>query len=89
VTKAKKYDYRVVPNNGSWTAEIVRRASSTKTVVSKSQAGFATEAEAQEWGQREVKSFVQKLDEQNRHRSLHHVPKPSKWDALKDKDSAD
>jgi len=89
VTKGKKYDYRVVPNNGSWTVEIVRRATSTKTVVSKSQAGFATEAEAQEWGEREVKSFVQKLDEQNRHRSLHHVPKPNKWKPSIKKESAD
>lgn len=68
MAKAKKYDCRVVQDNNSWVAEIVRRVTSTKTVVSKSQAGFATESEAREWVQRELKLFLQKLSERNKHR---------------------
>lgn len=69
MTKGKKYDYRVVQDKTTWTAEIVRRISRQKTVVSKSQDGFATEAEAQEWGQKELKEFSQNLNERNRRRS--------------------
>ena len=69
MTKGKKYDYRVVENNKTWTTEIIRRASSKKTVVSKSQAGFSTEAEAQEWGQTELKTFLKNLKESNQRRA--------------------
>ena len=70
MAKGKKYDYRAVENSGFWTAEIIRRASSKKTVVSKSQSGFTTESDAQEWGQNELKLFLQNLDQRNGRRSL-------------------
>ena len=69
MASGKKYDYRVVQEGSSWTAEITRRMTSKKTVVSKSQGGFATESEAQEWGQKELKIFLQNLNERNRRRS--------------------
>lgn len=69
MAKAKKYEYRVVQDNNSWAAEIVRRVTSSKTVVSKSHTGFATESDAQEWGQRELKLFLQKLSERNENRA--------------------
>ncbi len=62
MTQSKKYEYRVVQDNDCWAAEIIRRVTSKKTVVSKAQSGFATEAEAQEWGQSEVKSFIHNLN---------------------------
>lgn len=65
----KKYDYRVVQNDGSWRAEIVRRASSKKTVISKSQDGFTSESDAQEWGQKELKLFSQNLNDRNKRRT--------------------
>lgn len=65
----KKYDYRVVQDKTAWVAEITRRATSKKTVVSKKQAGFATEAEAQAWGESELKAFLQSLNERNKRRS--------------------
>lgn len=40
MAKGKKYDFNLVLVDGSWTAEIVRKITSKKTVVSKSQAGF-------------------------------------------------
>ncbi len=74
MAKGKKYDYRVVENSGSsgsWTAEIVRRASSKKTVVSKSHDGFATESEAQACRQNELKSFLEGQEKRNKRRALH------------------
>lgn len=69
MASGKKYDYRVVQDGSRWTAEITRRMTSKKTVVSKSQGGFATESEAQEWGQKELKTFSRNLNERNRRRS--------------------
>ena len=69
MAKSKKYDYRVVQDKSGWTAEIVRRASSKKTVVSKSQGGFTTESDAQEWGQNELKSFLENQDKRNKRRA--------------------
>lgn len=60
--KSKKYDYRVVQDNTTWTAEITRRVTSRVTVVSKAKDGFATEAEAQAWGQAEVEAFLKKTN---------------------------
>lgn len=70
MAKGKKYDYRVVENKGTWSAEIIRRASSKKTVVSKSQDGFATESEAQTWGKDELKLFLESQDKRNKRRAL-------------------
>lgn len=69
MAQGKKYDYRIVQDNTSWTAEIIRRVTSKKTVASKSRGGFSTESEAQEWGQTELTAFLQNLDERNKRRS--------------------
>jgi len=69
MSKGKKYEYRVVQTDTDWSAEIVRRVTSKKTVVSKSQGGFKTESEAQEWGETELKNFSQNLNARNKRRS--------------------
>ncbi len=69
MAKTKKYDYRVVQDDTGWTTEITRKISSKKTGVSKSQSGFATEADAEEWGKKELKLFLKTLDEQNKRHS--------------------
>lgn len=71
MTQSKKYDYRVVQDNTHWTVEIIRRVTAKKTLVSKNQTGFNTEAEAQAWGQEEVKAFLKQLNlnEQNKRRA--------------------
>jgi len=69
MAKGKKYDYRIVQDKKTWTAEIVRQATTKKTVVSKSQDGFATEADAKEWGEKELKVFMENLGERNKRRS--------------------
>lgn len=80
MSKTKKYDFRAVQNNSGWTAEIIRRATSRKVVVSKSKSGFSTESEALKWGDEELKAFILKLSERNKHDSLLHKqkdPQPS------------
>ena len=69
MTKGKKYCYRVLQDDTHWATEIVRRVSARKTVVSKHQGGFATESEAQQWGESELKLFLNNLQERNKRRS--------------------
>jgi hypothetical protein len=71
MTQSKKYDYLVAQNDTGWTTEIIRRVSSTKSVVSKAHKGFTTEAEAQQWGEAEVKALIKKtnLAEQEKRRA--------------------
>lgn len=69
MSKTKKYSLRTTNTNDEWSAEIVRRVSSSRTVVSKSQAGFASEADAQSWGEKELASFLQNLNERNKRHS--------------------
>ncbi len=69
MAKAKKYDYRVVQTTAGWRAEITRRVTSKKAMVSKGQDGFSTESEAKEWGEQALKSFLKNLGERNKRRS--------------------
>lgn len=79
----KKFDFRVVQKRESWTTEITRRVSARKIHVSKRKAGFATEAEAREWGEAEIKIFSNNLKEKNtrdsikRNKSKYGVIKPN------------
>jgi len=66
MTQSKKYDYRISQNKKTWTAEIIRRVTSKRTAVSKSQDGFATEAEAKAWGEKELAAFLENLAERNK-----------------------
>ena len=70
MAKSKKYDFRVVQDKAGWSAEITRRITSKETAVSKSHGDFASETEAQEWGQRELKFFLDNLTERNKRRAL-------------------
>jgi Protein of unknown function (DUF3622) len=69
----KKYDYRIVQKKSDWTAEITRRVTSKKTTVSKSQDGFATEAEAKAWGKIELASFLENLTKRNKREFADHI----------------
>jgi len=68
MAKGKKFDFRVVESEAQWSAEIIRRSTSKKTVVSTRQDGFATESEAQAWGQQALESFLQNLKKRNKRR---------------------
>lgn len=71
---SKKYESRVIESvvaEGAakeWSAEITRRATAKKTVVSKAQAGFTSEAEAQSWAENELAVFLE-LNERNKIKS--------------------
>mgnify|MGYP000271023269 CR=1 FL=1 len=67
--KGKKYDCRVAQDDTGWTAEIIRKITSKKIVVSKSQGGFASESEAQEWGKTELETFLKNLSNRNKRHS--------------------
>ncbi|WP_049722961.1 DUF3622 domain-containing protein [Gilvimarinus polysaccharolyticus] len=54
----KKFDFRVIEQEGTWRAELTRRASARKTVISKAQDGFATEAQATTWAEAELKDLL-------------------------------
>ncbi len=84
MTTNKKYAYRVVQGKTDWVAEITRRATSKKTVVSKSQDGFATEADAKAWGEKELVSFLENLTTRNKRDFEQHL-KNKKDKALREK----
>lgn len=54
--------------SGLWRAEILRRASAKRSVVSKMQEDFATEAEANEWAESALAEFLA-LNERNKRKS--------------------
>lgn len=54
--------------SGLWRAEILRRASSKRDVVSKMQEGFATEEEANKWAETALAEFLA-LNERNKRQS--------------------
>lgn len=66
---SKKYDFQLIEKRNGWAAEIVRQITSRRTVVSKRQLGFATEAEAKEWAEKELVEFQKIQSERNKRRS--------------------
>ncbi len=74
MAKSKKYDFRVVPKKSGWSTEIIRRVTTQKITISKSQEGFSSESEAQAWGEVMLKSFVEGLTERNKRRALKRDP---------------
>ncbi len=68
MAKGKKYDFSVLQQESSWAVAIIRQVTSTKTVITKSQEGFASESEAQAWGEAELSAFLHKLTERNKRR---------------------
>ncbi len=63
---SSKYAVQIVQDESVWTANITRRVSRKEVKISKSQTGFATEAEAQTWGEAELKGFVDNQGERNK-----------------------
>lgn len=69
MANSQKYSIQIKQDRSSWSAKIMRRVSSQKTVVSKRQGGFDSEAEAQSWGDAEMVSFLDNLNARNKRRS--------------------
>lgn len=55
---SKKYQTNVSQSGDTWTAQITRQITSRKVHVSKEQADFASETEAQEWADATLMEFV-------------------------------
>lgn len=55
---SKKYQTQVVQSNDTWTAQITRQVTSLKVHVSKEQADFKTQAQAQQWADEAIKEFI-------------------------------
>ncbi len=85
MAKSNKYDYRVTADNSSWSAEIIRRVTSKKTIVSKSQDGFSSEDDAQQWAKKELEAFQQNQQKQNQRQS---TKRQQKADRIKTKAEA-
>ncbi|GAL11367.1 pressure-regulated ORF-like protein [Vibrio astriarenae] len=69
MSNSKKFAVRVVEKREGWCAEITRQVTSRKTTVSKRQMGFASEAEAQAWGEQELAGFIKNQTERNLRKS--------------------
>lgn len=69
MANSKKYTFQVKEDRSSWSAKIIRRVSSQKTVVSKRQGGFSSEADAKAWAEKEIVSFFENLSARNKRRS--------------------
>ncbi|WP_261882003.1 DUF3622 domain-containing protein [Vibrio pelagius] len=65
MSKTKKFDIRLSEKRNGWCAEITRQVTSRSTRVSKRETGFETEAQAQEWAEKELASFVANQAERN------------------------
>ena len=69
MTQRKKYSSLTLQEKNSWRANILRRASAKKTIVSKTLGGFKTEAEATAWAENELSLFTTIQNERNKRQS--------------------
>lgn len=69
MTQSKKYDYAVEYQENGWNAQIKRRVSSKKSVISRQQDGFSSETEAEAWGKEQLAKFLLNQKEKNKRRS--------------------
>ncbi len=61
----------VIQQGDKWLAQITRQVTSKNTTVSKEQGGFASEQEAQVWGETQLAEFVTKQSTSNQRHSAH------------------
>lgn len=55
---SKKYQSEVLQEGDTWTARITRQVTSRKSIVSKQQQDFSSEADAQTWVETNLAEFV-------------------------------
>ena len=83
-----KFDYRIVEKRNAWAAEITRQVTSRRTVVSKRQLGFESEAEAVEWAQKELVEFAKTQAVRNDRKSEQRTEKEEMIARKKEKSAA-
>ena len=73
MSQSKKYGLRVIQVENTWKTEVTRRMTATKTIVSTSQDGFASEAEATAWGEQALQGFLSKQADRNKRKTEKHL----------------
>lgn len=76
----KKFTVKVTEKKNGWAAEIVRQVTSRKTVVSKREMGFETEAQAQAWAEKELVGFIENQAKRNERKALARKEKQEQTD---------
>ena len=61
MSSTPRFSIRIVPNENTWRAEIVRRVTAKRQHISKAQDGFTSEAEARSWADAELTKFLANL----------------------------
>ena len=65
MASSKKYGLIVEQNNSKWVAKITRKVSSKKTVTTKEQDGFKSQADAQSWAETTLAELTETLKKSN------------------------
>lgn len=68
MSTSKKFDIRLLEENGQWTAQITRRKTAKQTIVSKSETGFESEEKAKVWADEALKGFLETISARNKRR---------------------
>jgi hypothetical protein len=66
MASSTKYSVILEEDENIWTSNVVRRASRKELIVSKTETGFKTEEEAQAWGDKALKEFVEQQGVRNK-----------------------
>ena len=69
MTQHNKFDYCIKENDAKWDAEITRRVTSRKTMVSKRKKGFATRELAEQWSKEQLAEFLENLQAGNKRKA--------------------
>lgn len=69
MSKGKKFEYRLTQNDSGWSADIIRRASSKKFVITKHQDNFSSESDAETWAKSELKVILGNVQAREKQRS--------------------
>ncbi|ORU94915.1 MAG: pressure-regulated protein [Cycloclasticus sp. symbiont of Poecilosclerida sp. M] len=69
MSQGKKHNIEISKEGSKWKADIIRRASAKKNVVSKTQDSFKTKKEASAWAEEQLALFLAQQSEQNKRRA--------------------
>ncbi|EKO3558227.1 MULTISPECIES: DUF3622 domain-containing protein [Vibrio] len=78
MSDSKKFTIKVTEKNNGWAAEIVRQVTSRRTVVSKREMGFESEAQAQAWAEKELIGFIESQAKRNERKAVARKEKQEK-----------
>ena len=70
MSESKKFTIKVTEKRNGWAAEIVRQVTSLRSVVSKREMGFESEAQAQAWAEKELSGFIENQAKRNERKAL-------------------